>query len=307
MIYDIAIIGAGPAGMIAAIYAVRKGLNTLIISKDVGGQVGTSGEIENYLGFETIDGNELVGKFKAHVKKFNQIDFIEGKRVISLTQSGNNFKLVDQDKKEYQSRMVIIATGRQPRWLNIPGEAKFKGRGISACATCDAPFFKGKDVIVVGGGNSGLESAELLTKFANKITVVTNIGELTGDRILIDRISNKDSIEVLYDSELVEVEGEKFVEAVKIKDLKTDKINNLKTSGVFVEIGYVPSPQIEELTEKEKDGAIKVNSDFETNVPGLFAAGDSNNLWGEQIIIAAGEGAKAAMQAAKYLSSMEKL
>ncbi|MDP2685073.1 MAG: FAD-dependent oxidoreductase [bacterium] len=306
MKYDIAIIGAGPAGLSAAIYAVRKGYKVLLISKDVGGQVNVSGEIENYLGFSTIEGVELVSKFKEHVDKFKDIDLIEGKEIVKITQDNKDFILFDKDKTKYQANSVIIATGREPRWLGIPGEDKFKGKGVSACATCDSPFFKNKEVIIIGGGNSGLEAANMLSKFASKITFIINTDKFVGDQILVDIIKQDKKINVIYDNIVTEIKGGQVVESVLLKNLKNNKEEIVKTDGVFVAIGSQPTPKIEDLTDKDSGGAIKVNGDLETNIPGLYAAGDSNDLWGEQIIIAAGEGAKAAMRSAQYLSLLKK-
>jgi len=302
MVYDIAIIGTGPAGMMAAVYAARKGNKTLLVGKETGGQVGISGEIDNYLGFPSIDGTELSQKFKQHIWKYENIELIESKEIKKLIKQGDEFELTDQDDKKYMTQSVILATGRITRWLNVPGEEKFKGRGVSACATCDGPFFKDKAVVVVGGGNSGLEAVELLDKFASKITLITNETELRGDKFLRDKISHLDKVDIIYGSTVTKIMGDMKVGSIMIKNLKTQEEKELNTDGVFVEIGYEPPRSIEALTDKDDYGTIKVNNKMESSCPGIYAPGDANDFSEAQIIIAAGEGATAAIEASKYLS-----
>lgn len=302
MLYDIIVIGAGPAGINAGIYASRKGLKTLVISKDVGGQAAITGDIENYLGYSLITGPELTQKFRKHLTSFKEIEFKEGVEVVDLKRSAKGFQVVDNSGAAYQSRIVIIASGRVPRWLNIPGEAQFKGRGVSSCATCDGPLFRGKDVAVVGGGNAGLAAVELLIKFSPKIYLINLTAQLTGDEVLQKKVRASEAVQIMNDTTAVEIKGGKTVESLLVENVRTKEKRELNVQGVFVEIGWQPSLTFDKLTEKDEHGAIKVNADLETSVPGIYAAGDVNNLWGEQIIIAAGEGAKAAMKAAEYLS-----
>lgn len=305
MQYDVIVIGAGPAGNTASIYTARKGLKTLVIGKDVGGQAAISGDIENYLGFTLITGPELAMKFREHVEHFSEIEFKEGLQVTDLKQVEGGFEVIDSNSVKYTAKVVIIASGREPKWLNIPGEDKFKGKGVSACATCDGPLFRNKDVAVIGGGNSGLEATELLIKFANKVYLINRGDKLAGDEILQKKVQASDKVEIIHNASPKEVKGDKMVSQLIVKDSKTGKDRELEVQGVFVEIGYKPSAHFDKITEKDKAGAIIVNSDLETNIPGLYAAGDVNDLWGEQIIISAGEGAKAAMRAAQYLSKKD--
>lgn len=301
--YDVLIIGAGPAGLTAAIYCARKRLKTLVISKDIGGQAALSGDIENYLGFSVINGVDLATKFREHAEEFNdEITLVEGTTVASLVKTNANFQAVTKEGDKYSARTVIIASGRKPRFLGIPGEQEFFGKGVSTCATCDAPLFRNKDVAVIGGGSSAMDATVALTKFTNKIYVVNIDPELMGDEILKEQVTSSDKVEVISDTLSQKIFGDKFVTGLEIKDKITGKTRTLTVGGVFIEIGQIPATGFDKITEKDDRGLIKVDSDLRTNIEGVWAAGDVNDLWGEQIIIAAGEGAKAAMRLAEYLA-----
>lgn len=301
--YDVLIIGAGPAGLTAAIYCARKRLKTLVISKDIGGQAALSGDIENYLGFSVINGVDLATKFREHAEEFNdEITLVEGTTVASLVKTNANFQAVTKEGDKYSARTVIIASGRKPRFLGIPGEQEFFGKGVSTCATCDAPLFRNKDVAVIGGGSSAMDATVALTKFTNKIYVVNIDPELIGDEILKEQVTSSDKVEVISDTLSQKIFGDKFVTGIEIKDKITGKTRTLTVGGVFIEIGQIPATGFDKITEKNGHGLIKVDSDLRTNIEGVWAAGDVNDLWGEQIIIAAGEGAKAAMRLAEYLA-----
>lgn len=301
--YDVLIIGAGPAGLTAAIYCARKRLKTLVISKDIGGQAALSGDIENYLGFSVINGVDLATKFREHAEEFNdEITLVEGTTVASLLKTNANFQAVTKEGDKYSARTVIIASGRKPRFLGIPGEQAFFGKGVSTCATCDAPLFRNKDVAVIGGGSSAMDATVALTKFTNKIYVVNIDPELMGDEILKEQVTSSDKVEVIGNTLSQKIFGDKFVTGIEIKDKITGKTRTLTVGGVFIEIGQIPATGFDKITEKDDHGLIKVDSDLRTNMEGVWAAGDVNDLWGEQIIIAAGEGAKAAMRLAEYLA-----
>lgn len=305
-IYDLTIIGAGPAGLTAAIYAVRKKIHTLLLSKDLGGQASMSGNIENYLGFSLISGAELVLKFRSHLEEFKEdFDLMEGVEVVGLIKQDDNFVTTLADGRNFLSRSVIIASGRIPRLLNIPGEKEFLGKGVSTCATCDGPFAKGKTVAIIGGGNSALDAAIVVEKFAEKIYLVDINPELGGDLVLRNKVISSKKITVIHAAQSKRILANSFVVGLEYEDKISGEIKKIDVGMVFVEIGYIPSTSFDRLTEKDQWGQIKVDGDLQTSISGLFAAGDVNNLWGEQIIIAAGEGAKAALRASNFLSKKE--
>ena len=295
--HDLIIIGAGPAGLTAAIYAARKKLSTLVLSKDVGGQAALSWEVENYLGYNLVSGAELVQKFREHVEKFG-VEFREGAEVNSLVKTDDSFEVSVGDEM-FQARAVIVASGKSPRRLNVPGEKEFAGKGIAYCATCDAPLFQGKDVAVVGGGNAALDAAFQLTKIANKIYLVNVNKELDGDEVTREKVKKSDKVEILNNTETVEVKGEKFVSGILVKG---DEERDLSVQGIFVEIGSVPAVEfLQGIIELNEMNEIRVSNRNETSVPGIFAAGDCTDVPEKQIIIAAGEGSKAALAAYSYL------
>lgn len=305
-LYDTIIIGGGPAGISASIYAVRKNLKVLLITKDIGGQAALSGDIENYLGFSLITGAELATKFREEVEKFkdNGISVLEGEEVIELSGTDPDFIVKTSSGKSFQGKTIIIASGRIPRMLGIPGEKEFLGKGVATCATCDAPLFKGKDVAVVGGGNSVLDASFSLMKVAKSVTVINNTNELKGDEILKKNVTSAPNVKILGNQDSLEILGEQFVTGLKIKDKVFGQEETLPVQGVFIEIGWIPSTNFDKLTEKNEKGEIKVSEFGETSVPGIWAAGDVNSLWGEQIVIAAGEGAKIALCVAEHIAKV---
>ena len=303
--YDVIIIGGGPAGLTAAIYTARKKLKTLVITEIVGGQMTWSSDIENYTGFSLINGVELTAKFKEHVESIKEdLQLIEGVKVKSLEKNITGFVVKDSNGKEYYSRAVIIASGKNPRHLGIPGEDKFFGKGVAVCATCDAPLYKNRDVAVVGGGNSAMDSLLALSKVARRLYSVNLNEELLGDEFLKDKITSNPAITFYNNTKTLEIQGDKFVTGLKVQR-KDGQEEVLAVNGIFVEIGYVPNNDFDKLTEKNERGEIKVDQNLATNIPGLFAAGDINDAWGEQIVIAAGEGSKAALAVSDYLNKLK--
>lgn len=306
-LYDVVIIGAGPAGITAAIYAVRKNLSTLLVSKDLGGQAAISGDIENYLGYSLIQGPELAQKFRQHLSEFKDgLTFLEGVELVNLKKVDGTFEVDTADGKTYQGKAVIIATGREPKLLGVPGEKEFLGRGVSTCAVCDAPLFRNKIVAVVGGGNSAMDAVYTLAKIAQKVYIININPELTGDEILRKQVLGASNVVHIGKAKTLKILGNGKVTGLEYQDLTTNETKQIQVDGVFIEIGYTPSTAFDKLTQKDQWGEIKVNEDLETGIPGLFAAGDVNNLWGEQIVIAAGEGSKAALKAADYLARSPK-
>jgi NADH-dependent peroxiredoxin subunit F len=302
-LFDTIIIGGGPAGLSAAIYAVRKNLKVLIITKDIGGQAALSSDIENYLGFSLISGSELAGKFRADLLNFenNGLTVKEGEEVTSLTGLESEFTVITGSGK-YRGKTVIIASGRTPKMLGVPGEKEHLGKGVATCATCDGPFYKDKDVVVVGGGNSALDATFSLMKVAKSVTIVSFGEDVEGDEILKENVKKASNVKILGKHQVVEILGDKSVGGVKIKDLQSGQEDVLTVSGVFVEIGWTPAATFDSITKKNTLGEIEVDEFGKTSVEGIYSAGDVNSLWGEQIIIAAGEGAKVALSVAEHIA-----
>jgi len=297
-IYDLVIIGAGPAGITAAVYAARKKMDILVITKDIGGQASLSGDIQNYTGYQFITGPELAIKFEEHMRKFN-FEIKENEEVKELISRKGTF-LVKTDKDNYQAKTVIVASGKRSRELGVTGEREFRNKGLTYCATCDGPLFAGRDVAVIGGGNSALDAVLQLIKIANHIYIINITDSLTGDGIMQEKIRADNKVSIFNNSRVKEVLGDSFVQAVKIEEDRKEKI--LDVQGIFVEIGLIPNSEFASDLEKNKRKEIVVNQRNETNVPGILAAGDVTNVPEKQIIIAAGEGAKAVLSAFRYLS-----
>ena len=296
-IYELIIIGAGPAGITAGIYAARKKIDFIIITKDIGGQASLSWEIENYIGYQFITGPELVEKFIEHIKEFN-VEIKENEPVKKILMEDKIFKIIS-DKNEYLSKTIIISTGRKPKKLGVKGEDEFKNKGLTYCATCDAPLFRDKEVAVIGGGNAGLDAVIQLSRIARKIYLIEIKNELTGDRFVIEKIKNIKNVEIMTGTKIKEIKGDKFVEGIRIE--KEGKENEIKVNGIFVEIGSVPNSEIIDFVEKNEYGEIIVDCKNRTSFPGVFSAGDVTNVFAKQIIVACGEGAKASISSFEYL------
>lgn len=307
-IYDLIIIGAGPAGMTAGVYAARKKLKTLIISKDIGGQASWSSDIENYLGFSMITGPDLVKKFEDHLEEFK--DDVELRVSISginkVAKNGKNFLVETGDGKKEEAKAVIIAGGKVPRELGIKGEKEFLNKGVAYCAWCDGPLFKGKDVAIIGGGNSALDAALNVSKLVKQIYIVNITKELTGDPVMIDKVMDLHHIRIMNNTEIVEIEGDKVVDTLRIKSRDGGLEKDLHVSGVFIEVGSLPATDyLKGFVKLNKIGEIIIDELNSTSVPGVFAAGDITEVVEKQIITAAGEGAKAAIQASIYLAKKQ--
>ncbi|MCB9803064.1 thioredoxin-disulfide reductase [Candidatus Nomurabacteria bacterium] len=297
-IYDVVVVGAGPSGLTAAIYTTRRSLKTLVLSKDIGGQAAMTSDIENYPGFEHVDGLELMQKFQAQATKFGTEFAFE--EVEKLNKEGETFILTTSKNREIKAKAVILAFGLTPRNLNVPGEKELIGKGVAYCATCDGPLYKGKDVVVVGGGNSALDAAEFMSKIANKVYLLHRRDVFRGEQVLIDKVQNTENIEIIYNAESKIVKGDQKVEALVYQ--QEDQEKEIKVDGVFVEIGHIAktdwTADLVDLTERRE---IKISRDCETKTPGLFAAGDITDISYKQAVISAGEGSKAALQAYKFL------
>jgi len=281
---------------LAETIAARKRLNFLVISKDVGGQTAWSGDIENYTGYQFITGPELTKKFTEHLESYG-INLKENEQVIEVKKTNNSISVVTE-RSAYEAKAVIIASGKRTRELNVPGEKEFKNKGVSYCATCDAPLFSAKDVAVIGGGNSALDATIQLIKIANRIYLINMAQQLTGDPVMQEAVSASNKVTVFNNARVSAITGDKFVNAIKIKTGQKEEA--LAVGGVFVEIGLMPNSEFVQGVEVNELKEIKVNTENETNVAGIFAAGDVTDVREKQIIIAAGEGAKAALEAFNY-------
>lgn len=301
--YELMVIGGGPAGLAASVYAARKRLKALLISVDIGGQVNKTLGIENYLGYQFIEGPELIDKFQTQMSQF-PIDQKIGYEVSRLEKFDDGFEVISEAGDRYQAKVVIFAAGKSPRELNVPGEAELTGRGVTYCAICDGPVFAGQRVAIVGGGNSALEAALDMVKVAEHVDLVS-LTPLTGDAILIDKLSDAKNLSIFTEYQTEKIEGQDFVSGMLIRDLKSSEGKRLEVTGVFIEIGLVPnSAAVSGLIELNKWGEVPVSCACETTVPGLYAAGDVTDVPEKQIIVAAGEGAKAALQAHRYLQRL---
>ena len=296
--YDLIIIGAGPAGITASVYAARKRMSLLVITGNIGGQAAWSGDIENYTGYQFISGPDLAAKFEEHMRQYDIV--VKENELATQAEKIGDVVRVKTTKGLYESRALIIASGKRTKELDVPGEKEFKNKGLTYCATCDGPLFSGKDVAVIGGGNSALDAALQLINIANRVYVITIGPSLNGDTIMREKVEGSNKVEIYTNSQVLEILGEKFVSGVKI--IKEGKEEKLSVQGVFVEIGLIPNSDFVKDIERNKLGEIVINDRNETNTPGVFAAGDVTIVPEKQIIIAAGEGSKAALGAFRYLA-----
>lgn len=301
--YELIIVGAGPAGMTAAVYAARKKIDTLLLSKDHGGQVMWTSGIENYMGYQFIEGFELIQKFEEQVRQF-PIEQKNGQEASAVSRQGEGFEVKTERNESYQTKVLIVATGKRPRQLGVPGEENLRGRGVTYCSTCDGPLFAGENVAVIGDGNSALEAVDDMIKIADRVHLVS-LTPLTGDQILIDRVGGASNLTMHLEHTVMEIKGASRVEGITIRDLKTGEQTELQVGAVFVEIGLLPNSElVKGLAKLNELGEIEVDKACETGVPGLLAAGDVTNVPEKQIVVAAGEGAKAALRAQRYLQRL---
>lgn len=302
--YDVIIAGAGPAGMTAAVYASRANLDTLMIERGIpGGQMANTEDVENFPGFEHVLGPDLSNKMFEHAKKFGaEYAYGDIKNVVDH----GEYKTIIAGKKEYNTRVLIITTGAQFKKLGIPGEDELGGRGVSYCAVCDGAFFKGKDLVVVGGGDSAVEEGIYLTRFANKVTVVHRRDKLRAQQIIQQRAFDNDKMEFIWDTEAKKINGpDGKVSSVSLYNNKTGEEYDHSIDGVFIYIGMVPlSEPYSSLGITDEEGYIPTNENMETAVPGIFAAGDIRDKTLRQIVTATGDGSIAAETAQKYIEEL---
>jgi len=301
--YDVIVVGAGPAGLTAAIYAARARLRTLVLDESLpGGQVKTTHKVSNYPGFpEDVKGTDLAKAFAAQAERFGA----KVRRAVEITGhelSGPVKRFELDEDEEVEAPAVIVATGARPRDLDVPGESRFKGRGISYCATCDGAYFEGKDIHVVGGGNSAVEESLFLTQFARSVTVIHQFGHFQAEAAIAEEALHHPRIKVIWDSEPREFLGEKGLEALRIENVKTRQVRELRTDGVFVFVGYVPRADlVKGLVPLNAWGYVETQEDMSTPVPGLYVAGDLRQKRFRQITTAVADGTIAALAAQKYV------
>ncbi|NLE23296.1 MAG: FAD-dependent oxidoreductase [Actinobacteria bacterium] len=299
-VWDVAVVGGGPAGLTAALYAARKNLSTVLIALDLGGQVGITHLVTNYPGLPVIEGPELVRMMFEQAYMYG-LERMIGERVRNIRVDGRAKILELVSGKEVKARAVIIASGAQKRRLEIPGESEFAGRGVVYCSTCDGPFYKDKTIAIVGGGNSALEAAVEMSGIAKKVFVVSR-NEWSGDQVLKDKAGSAREVKALVGYEPLEITGSEMVEQLVLRNLKTGKTRKLNVDGVFIEVGLSPNSDLAlDLVSSNQRGELVVDEMGDTGVRGVFAAGDVTATKDKQIVIAAGEGAKAALAAFDYL------
>nr|WP_250867438.1 thioredoxin-disulfide reductase [Methanococcoides seepicolus] len=303
VVYDLIIIGGGPGGLSAGIYAVRYGLNTLVLEKRfVSGQISTTGNVENYPGFPSISGMELMDKFAEHAKAAGVV--VEDKDVLEVRSEGDR-KIVHTSEGDLEASSVIIATGAEPKHLGIPGGDEFRGKGVSYCATCDGPFFSGRNIIVVGGGESAITDALILSDVAASVCIVHRRDELRASKILRDRAFARSNIEFLWDTTLEEIVGDSVVREAVIRDINADEVRRVPIDGVFVYVGVEPNTGFVDV-DKDEYGFIITNEKMECSEKGIFAVGDCRNAILRQVITAASDGVIAAFEAYNYVSGLNR-
>ncbi len=302
--FDTIVIGAGPTGMTAAIYAARRMMKTLVISKNIGGQVIWASEIKNYPAIDVITGVDLINKMKQQIKDLGvEIKISEIK---SISKNSDGSFSVETEKDTFLTKTIIIAMGLAPRQLGLDKENQLTGRGISYCATCDGPLFRNKNVAVIGGGNSALDAAEVMSKIASQVYLICNQEKLKAFESLVSEVKSKNNVEIILSSEVVEIVGENKLEKIKIIDNISQKLRELNIDGLFIEIGHEPKTEVlAGLVVRDNFGQVIADLNAKTNCEGIFAAGDVTQSEFKQIIIGCGQGATAALSAYKYLQTGE--
>ncbi|MCK9225270.1 MAG: thioredoxin-disulfide reductase [Candidatus Muirbacterium halophilum] len=301
--YDVVIIGGGPAGLTSGIYCSRALLDTCIYEKGaLGGQIITTAHIENYPGVDGMDGFSLMIEFKKQAEKFGA-NIKSGKiNSIRLAEDGKTKILSVSDGTEILTKSVIISTGARPNSLNVPGEAKFTGKGVSYCATCDGAFFRDKEIAVIGGGNAAIEEAIFLTRFASKVYIIHRRQGFRAAGIVLERAKKNPKIEFILDTVVEEFNGSEFLESIKIKNVITNKESVLNVEGAFLYVGFMPNTEgLKESIKVDEKGFIITQNNLETNIPGVFVAGDVRQKRLRQVVTAAGDGAEAAILCEMYV------
>lgn len=310
---DLVIIGAAAAGCSAAVYAARRNLDFVVISKDIGGEVALSGEVENWPGQIHTTGIQLAQDFHKHALSYN-VKIEQGLEVVEILQEKNYHIVVAKDysgnEKRFETKTVLIGSGIHPRLIGVPGEVELKGRGVTYCTVCDGPLYKKKITTTIGAGNSGLESALMMSTIADKVYFLTKYpnteenkgGFPKGENILIEKVKQLPNVEIIYNAETLQILGEKNVTGVKYRDILTKEEKEITTNGVMVHVGMIPNSSFAKNLTKNPAGEIEVDKIGQTNIPGIFAGGDVTNIPYKQISIAAGQGVTAVLAAIDYIN-----
>ncbi|MFQ3275182.1 MAG: alkyl hydroperoxide reductase subunit F [Candidatus Nanohaloarchaea archaeon] len=295
---DMIVIGGASAAQSAAIYAVRAGMDVLVIADEYGGQINNTDVVENWLGTKSISGPDLAEKFTEHMREY-EVDEYTGEKVVDVRKENDTFTVETESGEEFQSHAVIIATGGSRRRLNVPGEEEYRNKGVAYCAVCDGPLYQGEEVAVVGGGYAGTEAADYLSDVAEQVYLLSRSGVLKGEEITINKVENDENVDVVREASVSEFQGEQLLESVEY-DQNGEK-KELDVPGAFIEIGTVPNSDITDLVEKDDSGKIKVDREMNTGVEGLYAAGDVNDMGAQQLVVSAGQGCDAALNASEYV------
>lgn len=303
-IYDVIVIGSGPGGMTAALYASRSNLSTLLIERGVpGGQLINTAEIENYAGFKSIKGPELANNMYEGATQFGaEYTFGDVREVID----GKEYKEVVTSNKVFKARAIVIATGAEHKKIGIPGEEKLNGRGVSYCAVCDGAFFRDRPLVVIGGGDSAVEEGTYLTQFASEVTIIHRRDELRAQKILQDRAFSNDKVNFIWNTVVEEIQGENNVQSLRLRNVETNEVSDFSADGVFIYIGLIPNTRaFESLGITDEEGWIVTDKHMETSVPGIFAVGDVRDTVLRQVATAVGDGSTAGDAAFKYIEKLK--
>lgn len=301
VVYDHLIIGGGPSAMSAALYAARKGLVTGVLAHRIGGQLLNTSTVDNYLGISNVSGEELSDSFYEHVVDLG-VDFLTDFKVVDIEKLDNYFYITTSHNQRYQTKTLLIATGSKPRKLDVPGEAVFSNRGVAYCAICDAPLFKDKKVIIAGGGNSAVEAAIDVAKWASEVILVHR-SEFRADRIILDQMFSNNKITVFKQTQILEIVGDTKMTGVVVLDKESKQSRTINADGIFIEIGNIPNSElVKDLVDLNEFGEIIIDKHQMTSLPGCFAAGDVTTAMHKQIIVSVADGAKAALGANDYIN-----
>ncbi|MFB6265661.1 MAG: NAD(P)/FAD-dependent oxidoreductase, partial [Candidatus Nanohaloarchaea archaeon] len=301
---ELVIVGGGPGGSSAAVYAARSRIDTLLVTEDFGGQLLLTDKVENYLGFPHETGEGISERYEEHVRDYDEYVDVERETVERVAKEDGEF-VVGTSKRTITAETVIVSTGTYARRLDVPGEEEFRNRGISYCSVCDGPLYADEEVAVIGGGYSGTEGALFLSDIAEKVYLINYDDELSGEPITLEKIPEQDNIEVINRADTQEFFGEDMLQGLRYEDRDTEETHELEVAGAFIEIGRIPNSDIVEGVEKDEEGRIVTDDHQRTSIDGLFAAGDVSDIAEEQAILAAGEGCAAALEAGRYLKEQE--
>lgn len=303
--HDLVIVGGGPAGCSAAVYAARSRINTLLVTEDFGGQLLLTDSVENYLGFPHQSGTGIAERYEEHVNDYEEYVTVARETVEAITQQDDGFS-VETGGDEHTATAVIVATGTTAKRLDVPGEEAFRNKGVHYCSVCDGPLYGGETLAILGGGYSGTEGALFLSDIAETVYLLNYGDELSGEAITLEQLPEQDNIEVIHNADTQRFEGDEMLERLVYRDRETGEEHTLEVAGAFIEIGRAPNNAfVPEDVEKTEDGHIKTDANGRTNVPGFFAAGDVSDIAEEQAILAAGEGCAAALQVGRYLKEQD--